>query len=191
MGASLSLPEGPVMTMIRTVLPAGRSSDRHGRPVRVALQAGGQPRSYRVRVLGALLCVVAGAAVADEKADARVPVALSAGEQAWLLGEMRRNVVVLQQMTAALSEGRSAEVHELAAAFGTLPSAKDPTRPPQLRQKLPAVWLGLTHQLHQDFDGIAEGAAAMETTAQTLARVSRLMQNCVACHSTYRLVEAP
>src|SRR4051812_12587000 len=139
MGASLSLPEGPVMTMIRTVLPAGRSSDRHGRPVRVALQAGGQPRSYRVRVLGALLCVVAGAAVADEKADARVPVALSAGEQAWLLGEMRRNVVVLQQMTAALSEGRSAEVHELAAAFGTLPSAKDPTRPPQLRQKLPAV----------------------------------------------------
>ena len=179
------------MPRFRTVLPANRLGGRQAGPLRVGPQPGGPPRRMRACVLGALLCVVAGTAVAGETADVRAPVAVSAAEQAWLLGEMRRNVVVLQQITAALSEGRPAEVHDLAAAFGTLPSAKDPTRPPQLRQKLPAAWLGLVHQLHQDFDGIAEGAAATETTAQTLTRVSRLMQNCVACHATYRLVEAP
>jgi len=179
------------MTMIRTVPRARRPADRLAGPTRVGPSAGGLPCGLGAGVLGGLLCLAASGAVGGEKADARVPVGLNAEEQSWLLGEMRRNVEVIQQMTAALSGGRSAEVHELAAAFGTVPSAKDPTRPPQLRQKLPAAWLGLTHQLHQDFDGIAEGTASMETTAQTLARVSRLMQNCVACHATYRLVAVP
>ena len=159
------------------------------------IRAGSSGRALRRKarscVAGGVLGLVVAGVVADEKPDLRVPVGLNAQERSWLLGEMRKNLAVLQQMTAALSEGKPAEVGALAAAFGSAASAKDPSRPPQLRQKLPADWLALTHQLHKGFDGVAEGAASTEAPAQTLARMSRLMQDCVACHAAYRLVDAP
>ena len=197
------------MTIIRRMLLAGRPRPLRSPDAAAAVLAGvagprqrdeparagssdhGLRQGALSHCVGGLLCLVMAGAAAGEKPDVRAPVSLTGEERSWLLGEMRRNVAVLQQMTAALSEGKSSEVGELAATFGSAAAAKDPSRPPQLRQKLPAAWVALAIQLHKDFDGIAEAAASTEAPERTLARMSRLMQNCVACHAAYRLADAP
>ncbi len=126
-----------------------------------------------------------------QQADTRLPIALNAAEKAWLFNEMRENVVAIQAITAALSENDAAKVQQIASALGMEPWSKDPTRPPNFRSKFPPPWSALAVQVHKDFDAIAVGAAANETTRQMLARVGKLMQNCVGCHAVYRVVEGP
>jgi hypothetical protein len=121
--------------------------------------------------IGVLLCLAMNGAIARPGQDVRAPVATSAEEKTWLLGEMRGNGVILPSITSALSEDKFVQVQELAAGQGMAPWAHDPSKPPRLREKLPAAWQSLSSQVHKDFDGIADGTASQETTRQTLARI--------------------
>jgi hypothetical protein len=151
--------------------------------------------TMRLVLLPAFLCGVLGlaacAAASAEPADQRTPVALTASETAWLFGEMRENLVAIQAIASALSDNDLGQVHRIAADLGVGPWTRNPSRPPNLIAKFPPPWKVLAAQVHQDFDSIAEAAAGKESNQQMLARISKLIRNCTACHASYRVVEAP
>lgn len=142
-------------------------------------------------VLCGVICVPWATSASGEPADPRLPVALTASEKAWLLGEMRENLVAILGMTSALSDDDAVKVHRIAAGLGMGPWKSNPTRPPTLIAKFQPAWMTLAAQVHKDFDAIAAGTEAGQTTQQTLGGISKLMQSCTACHATYRIVEVP
>jgi hypothetical protein len=142
-------------------------------------------------VLCGVACLVASTTASAEPADARSPVVLTGSEKAWLFGEMRENLVAIQAIASALSDGDAARVQRIAADLGLGPWTRNPARPPDLLAKFPPPWRALAAQVHKDFDGIADGAAARESNQQLLARIGKLMQSCTACHASYRVEATP
>jgi len=123
--------------------------------------------------------------------DNRQAVSLSVDERTWLLHEMRDNLTAIQAIAAALEHGDVALVHQIADTKTTAAWNADTTRPPTIRAKLPDAWKAMAVAIHREYDGIAEGAAGQENTPQLIGRVGRMMQNCVACHTIYRLDPPP
>ena len=120
-------------------------------------------------------------------ADQRSPIALSEAEIAFVRREMRGLLESVRGILDASANGDRAGVVAAARRAGLngpeaehIPSSLAPKLPPEFRK------LGLA--THRAFDQIAldaERSGAIDSLSKALAEA---MGNCIACHSTWRVV---
>jgi len=121
-----------------------------------------------------------------ESTDGRISVVLTKDERDLVLGEMRAFLVSVQSISQAITEKKMDKVISLAHKAGM---AAEADTPGALLQKLPLGMKTLGFGTRDKFDEIS--ASAKETNDPAVARkqLDTLMQNCIACHATYRLPE--
>jgi len=117
-------------------------------------------------------------------ADGRIAIHLTQSERDLVLDEMRTFLQSVQQITHGLAKDDMKLVAEYAkkvakAAQGEVPGT--------LMGKLPMNFKKLGFDTHTKFDLLALDADALGDTNHSLNQLSELMQNCVACHASYRL----
>ncbi|HEY8065529.1 MAG TPA: hypothetical protein VIF40_12520 [Methylosinus sp.] len=125
-----------------------------------------------------------------EDADPRVAIAMTASEKAFVLGQMRLFVKSIEQIVAALAADDAATAAEAAAARGALRFQAENAMPPTLGPKFPETWRSFGQPMRKGFDALAKGLTQGETEKVSLARLGEVMRNCVACHESYRIVDA-
>lgn len=119
--------------------------------------------------------------------DGRLAVQLTKDERNALLLEMRTWLQSSQAILAAASTKDFAGVASTARASGM---AAEAGTPGSLFRKIPAEMKRLGFDTRQKFDDIAADAEKTKDTQRTVALLGAAMNNCVACHATYRFVEA-
>lgn len=120
-------------------------------------------------------------------ADGRTAILLEPAERDLVLAEMRDFLVALQAISAATVDGDTAAVVEAARRVG---GAARHGVPASLVGKLPLAFKQLGFETHAGFDTLADDAQDFGSTEPVLAGMAVLMQNCTACHATYR-IEVP
>ncbi len=119
--------------------------------------------------------------------DGRVAVVLSKDERNALLLEMRTWLQSAQTILAATTAKDFDTVSKVATASGM---AAEATTPASLFRKIPLEMKTLGFDTRKKFDAIAADATKLKDSDHTLTQLSAAMQNCIACHATYRFVEA-
>jgi hypothetical protein len=119
--------------------------------------------------------------------DGRVAVRLSKDERNALLLEMRTWLQNSQAILAAASTRDFAAVNKAAAASGMTAEAATPG---SLFRKLPVEMKTLGFDTRKKFDAIAADAEKLKDSLHTVAQLSVAMNNCIACHASYRFVDA-
>lgn len=120
----------------------------------------------------------------SESTDGRIAVHLDAGETDLVLMEMRMFLEAVQQIVKGVNENDMRLVAEAARRVG---KAAQEAVPGTLMGKLPIELKKLGFDTHTKFDQLAMDAEDLEDSSHALAQLSILMQNCVACHTAYRL----
>jgi len=155
----------------------------------------------RPTALGLLLAAVAagGPALAHDdhgtaSTDQRQVIRLTPAEKHFLLSEMRGFVVITQKIVSAATANDMAAVAEAARSGGLKAHQKDFANPESLvhgiRKKAPAAFFPLGKETHQSFDRIAELATELKDRDVVLNTLAETLNNCIACHSAYRVEEA-
>jgi len=116
--------------------------------------------------------------------DGRQALQLTAGERDLVLGEMRMFLSSVQSITAGLSKGDMPQVVNAARKVG---AAAQQAVPASLVGKLPLSFKKLGFDTHKKFDLLALDAEALGDPQHSLQQLSELMNNCVACHASYRM----
>lgn len=119
--------------------------------------------------------------------DDRSAIALSEPERAFIRREMRGFLASLQDILESSAADDPARVASAARRSGMNGPEKDHI-PPTLASKLPKEFKQLGLATHRAFDGIADAAGRPGEPARALQQVGDVMRNCVACHSTWRIV---
>ena len=120
--------------------------------------------------------------------DGRQALLLAPAERDLVLAEMRAFLESTQSMVAALSRDDLAAFAEAARRVGT---AATRDMPGSLMAKLPLSFKRLGLDTHRRFDALALDAEQLGDRDLALAGLGELMNNCVACHATYRIDPAP
>jgi cytochrome c556 len=128
---------------------------------------------------------------ADPGEDTREPAAFNAVERAYILGQMRLLVDSIQVITAGLASDHASDVIEAAAARGMRRNANDPAYPKSINAHASALWKQMGGGVRKGFDELADAANAGAPKEKQLAILADTMKNCVSCHQTYKLVNAP
>ena len=118
--------------------------------------------------------------------DGRMAVMLSKDERNALLLEMRVWLQSAQGILAAASLKDFDAVVKSAKASGMSAEAGTPG---SLFRKLPVEMKALGFDTREKFDDIAATAARSKDGTQVVEKLSVAMNNCIACHETYRFVE--
>ena len=119
--------------------------------------------------------------------DGRLAVQLSKDERNTLLNEMRTWLQNSQGILTAVSSHDFAAVATIAKSSGM---AAEAATPGSLFRKLPVEMKTLGFDTRKKFDEIAVDAEKLKDSQHTIEQLSVAMSNCVACHATYRFVEA-
>lgn len=119
--------------------------------------------------------------------DGRQAVLLSKDERNALLLEMRTWLQSSQGILAAAATKDFETVIKSAKASGMGAEAETPG---SLFRKLPVEMKALGFDTRKKFDAIAADAEKLKDSMHTVAQLSEAMNNCVACHATYRFIEA-
>ena len=118
--------------------------------------------------------------------DGRTSVLLNKDERDLVLTEMRAFVVSLQGVSQAITENDMEKVATLAHKAGM---AAEADTPGSLLQKIPLGMKTLGFGTRDKFDEIAKTAKTSKDTVKARKQLDALMNNCIACHMTYRLPE--
>jgi cytochrome c556 len=154
----------------------------------------GQQKLRRVTsgTLAALFLMVAGSTggsaqhAAHTVEDDRERIVLPAPARNMVLAEMRMMLESVAGVVAALSEGDTAAAAQAARASGMVMAVD-----PHLVELLPAAFVDLGMATHRGFDALADQLEQGADQGTALAELGTLLQNCNACHATYRADEAP
>lgn len=118
--------------------------------------------------------------------DVRTPLALSADDIAAVRQEMRDFLAGVQQISAALAK------HDMKGVAGAAIELGRPGNSPvpmATRMKFPMEFKAMGRATHTGFYNLATDAEAVGDTEHSLKQLGDTLQQCVACHATYRLVE--
>lgn len=118
--------------------------------------------------------------------DGRLAVMLTKDERNALLLEMRVWLQSSQGILAAASEKNFDAVVASAKASGMGAEADTPG---SLFRKLPVEMKALGFDTRRQFDDIAADAGQFKDSNRIVTKLSVAMNNCIACHETYRFVE--
>lgn len=119
--------------------------------------------------------------------DGRSAILLEPGERDLVLSEMRVFLESVQQITGGIMENDTQQVALSARRSG---SQARQTVPGSLMGKLPLGFKQLGFDTHAKFDELALDAEQLGDRDQTLAQLSAVLANCVACHAAYRIEAA-
>ena len=119
-----------------------------------------------------------------ESSDGRTAILLTGGERDLVLSEMRAFLETAQQITDAISKDDMETVANSARAVG---HAAQQSVPGSLMGKLPMPFKRMGLDTHSKFDELAADAEQLGDGNHALGQLSTLMQNCVACHTAYRI----
>jgi hypothetical protein len=143
-------------------------------------------------VIGALLIVLiavaykfieGSVAVSD---DARVAVVLSKDERNLILSEMRNFLISTQQISEAITNEDMELVATLAKSAGM---AAEANTPGSLLAKIPLSMKTLGFDTRKRFDQIAADAEQLKIPIHSRRQLDQLMKNCIACHSSFKIIE--
>jgi hypothetical protein len=136
-----------------------------------------------LRSCGLLLLLASGVAPADT--DSRQLVKLPVPMQEHMLGNMRDHLRSLDQINRALAEGRwndAAQVAEQRLGISSLTAHGAEHMAPYMPKPMQAIGTAM-HRAATDFAvRVVEG-----DLADSIRRLSRVTQQCVACHDAYRI----
>lgn len=118
--------------------------------------------------------------------DGRTAVMLSKDERNMVLLEMRTWLQSSQGILAAASTKDFSAISLAAKASGMGAEAGTPG---SLFRKLPVEMKKLGFDTRQKFDQIAADAEKNKDSNLVVTQLSEAMNNCIACHATYRFVE--
>ena len=116
--------------------------------------------------------------------DERTAIILTEGERDFVLTEMRGFLTAVQQVIEGVDEKDMKKVAEAAKAAG---AAATRTMPGSLPRKLPLGFKQMGHPTHKAFDELAMEASEIGDAGKVIKKLGTLMNNCVACHATYKL----
>jgi cytochrome c556 len=119
--------------------------------------------------------------------DTRQRLALPPAGRDKVLAEMRHMLESVNGIVKGVAGGDLAAVETAARASGMAVAADVD---PQVMQALPPFFRQLGMRTHQGFDHLADRMKAGGTRDDALRALAALTENCVTCHSTYRLDEA-
>ena len=140
---------------------------------------------WAVTVAVAIWFFVAGRTVPSP--DGRQAIVLSPDEKNLILTEMRTMLGSVQGVVDGIASKDMKRIAQAARQSGSAAAAQVPA---SLMAKLPLGFKQLGHAAHQGFDEIVVGAESGEPEDLLLARLGERLNNCVACHASYRL-DAP
>lgn len=126
--------------------------------------------------------VLAGKTV--ETADGRQALLVNEAEKDLLLTEMRGFLVAVQQIGDGVSKEDLEQVAKSARQVGAAAQQAVPT---SLTAKLPLEFKKLGFDTHRKFDELALDAEQLGDPQHSLKQLTGLMNNCIACHATYKL----
>ena len=135
-------------------------------------------------IIGALVYLFFFKGSVVEGSDGRTAIVLEAGERDFILKEMRGFLNAVQQIVEGLDEKDMKKVKDAAHEVGMANMAEVPG---SLMRKLPMGFKQMGHPTHKAFDDLAMEAADMGERDKIINQLATLMQNCVACHNSYRL----
>lgn len=119
--------------------------------------------------------------------DGRQAVMLTKDERNALLLEMR---VWLQSSQAVLAAAAANDFAGVAAAAKASGMSAEADTPGSLFRKIPVEMKKLGFDTRSRFDDIAADAEKSKDSNRVVTKLSEAMNNCIACHATYRFVEA-
>jgi cytochrome c556 len=122
--------------------------------------------------------------VTTPSSDGRTAILLAPAERDFVLGEMRRMLVSVQRISAALAENNGAGVASAARAAASHEGAEPPT---SLMAKLPMEFKRTGMAMHGAFGELAEAAERGEPVAKLQAKLADNLNACVGCHESYRI----
>jgi len=142
-----------------------------------------------ILILSALLATgiykfVTGSVAPSE--DGRTAVVLNTAERNLVLSEMRAFLVSLQAVSQAITEEDRDTVIREATRAGMAAEADTPAA---LLAKIPLALKQLGFGTRGKFDDIASAARNGADMKQLRQQLDALMNNCIACHASFRLPE--
>lgn len=114
--------------------------------------------------------------------DKRTALVWTQAERSFILMQMRKFLHGIQIIIDALVRGDMKTVAQTAHPMG---AGHD--MPVSLKGKLPAAFKQMSSSTHTAFDRIALDAEKLGDVSHTLTQLSGALQQCVACHETYRI----
>ncbi len=136
-----------------------------------------------VIVGGAYKFIIKGSTV--EGKDGRVVILLDSEERNYILKEMRGLLGHMQQLITAISNDDMSEVTKIAEVLVNDSSGKTPAR---IIAKMPIAFKEISYNIHNDFKDLLEMTKNNKDPKEALKQVSKVMQNCLACHASHSLV---
>ena len=122
----------------------------------------------------------------EESDDGRLALMLTKDERNALLLEMRTWLISTQGVLAAATKDDMVEVAKIARVSGMAAEAETPA---SLFRKIPLEMKKLGFATRANFDEIAVLAETEKDSKKVIELLSKTMNNCIACHATYRFVE--
>ncbi len=118
--------------------------------------------------------------------DERINVILNKNERNLVLEEMHQFLISVQSISVAITNKDLKAVEKLGHEAGMIAEANTPGA---LFQKLPIGMKKLGFDTRGLFDEISAAAKAGKPPLEIRKQLDTLMNNCIACHATYRLPE--
>ena len=116
--------------------------------------------------------------------DGRQLLVLEPSERNFVLAEMRTFLSSVQAITAGISKEDMTQVAEAAQMVG---NQAQKAMPGSLIGKLPLAFKKLGGDTHNKFDELALNAEQFGDPDHSLRQLTELLNNCVACHSLYKI----
>jgi len=120
---------------------------------------------------------------AEKSEDGRLAIQLTTNERNLVLSEMRTFLDSVQQITQGLADSDFETVAKAARKVGR---AAQQGMPSSLIGKLPLEFKKMGFDTHAQFTQLALDAKQLGDDALSLGQLGALLQNCVACHATYK-----
>ena len=116
--------------------------------------------------------------------DGRTEIVLAPFERDQVLTEMRELLKAVHAIVNGAADQNMKEAERAARSVGMTATAEVG---PAIMLKLPLAFKQMGMSVHRDFDGLADGIARGETSAQALGRLASITSRCTTCHDLYRL----
>lgn len=119
--------------------------------------------------------------------DERTAVLLTKSERNLILKEMRNFLISTQGISQAITNNDMSLVEQLATKAGM---KAEQNTPGSLLSKIPLSMKTLGFDTRQKFDQIAADASRLKDYKHSRKQLDQLMNNCIACHASFKLIES-
>lgn len=124
-------------------------------------------------------------AIAD--VDSRRPIVVRPNERTHILANMRKYLIGVQSMTAALAADDMVAATAAARAMGSVNLYELKLMFPTLAS---VEFHNLAFEVHRDFDGIASDAESKKDPKLMLGQLGATLKKCTHCHETFLLADS-